>query len=86
MINPTVRTLYIPIIDRQYDLAFDIKNKPKTDIFEIDYHDLLNREKIVKNKWGIIKSRNEAFNHKGELAMSFFVDILAERNPNELKN
>ena len=50
-------------------------------------HEIIEKsEKIVKNKWGIIKSRNEAFNHKGELAMSFIVDILAERNPNNLKN
>lgn len=50
-------------------------------------HEIIEKsEKIVKNKWGIIKSRNEAFNHKGELAMSFIVDILAERNPNNLEN
>ena len=42
-------------------------------------------EKKLQNKWGIIKSRNEAFNHKGELVMTFTIDILAERNPSNLK-
>ena len=48
-------------------------------------HEIIEKsEKIVRNKWGIIKSRNEAFNHKGELVMSFIIDILAERNPDNL--
>ena len=48
-------------------------------------HEIIEKsEKIVQNKWGIIKSRNEAFNHKGELVMSFIIDILAERNPENL--
>ena len=38
-------------------------------------------DKIVRNKWGIIRSRNEAFNHRNELVMRFFIDILAERAP-----
>ena len=41
-------------------------------------------EKVLRNKWGIIRSRNEAFNQYGELAFSFEIDILAERNPNSL--
>ncbi|MBX2884756.1 MAG: hypothetical protein KTR32_32675 [Granulosicoccus sp.] len=38
-------------------------------------------EKVLKNKWGIIRSRNEAFNQHGVLVFSFEIDILAERNP-----
>jgi acyl dehydratase len=38
--------------------------------------------RIVRNKWGIIRSRNEAFNQYNELVMSFVIDILAELNPN----
>jgi len=48
-------------------------------------HEIIEKSnKIVQNKWCIIKSRNEAFNHKGELVMSFIIDILAERNPENL--
>ena len=48
-------------------------------------HEIIEKsEKIVQNKLGIIKSRNEAFNHKSELVMSFIIDILAERNPANL--
>ena len=38
-------------------------------------------EKVVRDRWGIIKSRNEAFNQYNEPVMSFTIDILAERNP-----
>lgn len=38
-------------------------------------------KKIIQKKWGIIRSRNEAFNHRNELVMRFFIDILAERQP-----
>ena len=41
-------------------------------------------DKILRNKWGIITSRNEAFNQYGERVMTFEVDILAERNPDLL--
>lgn len=37
--------------------------------------------KVIKGKWGIIRSRNEAYNQYGELAFTFEIDILAERNP-----
>ncbi len=37
--------------------------------------------KVIRGKWGIIRSRNEAFNHRGELVFSFVIDILAERKP-----
>ena len=48
-------------------------------------HEIIEKsQKILKKKWGIIKSRNEAFNHKGELVMTFVIDILAERNPDNL--
>jgi hypothetical protein len=38
-------------------------------------------EKVVGGKWGIIRSRNEAFNHRGERVLTFAIDILAEREP-----
>lgn len=36
---------------------------------------------IVRDRWGIVRSRNEAFNQYNERVMSFNIDILAERNP-----
>ena len=46
-------------------------------------HEIVEKpDKIVREKWGIIRSRNEAFNHRNELVMRFFIDILAERSPN----
>ena len=45
-------------------------------------HEIVEKpQRVVREKWGIIRSRNEAFNHRGELALSFFIDILAERAP-----
>lgn len=38
----------------------------------------------VREKWGIIRSRNEAYNQYNQLVMSFSIDILAEMN-RELK-
>ena len=38
-------------------------------------------EKVIRGKWGIIRSRNEAFNQYGELVLRFVIDILAERRP-----
>ena len=43
-------------------------------------------DKVVRNRWGIIRSRNEAFNQYGDKVMSFEIDILAERNPENLAN
>ena len=37
-------------------------------------------DKVVRDRWGIIRSRNEAFNQYGNKVMSFEIDILAERN------
>ncbi len=36
---------------------------------------------MVRDRWGVIRSRNEAFNQYNELVMSFTIDILAERSP-----
>jgi acyl dehydratase len=36
---------------------------------------------VLRDKWGIIRSRNEAFNQYNRRVMSFNIDILAERNP-----
>jgi len=38
-------------------------------------------ERVIRDRWGIIRSRNEAFNQYGELVFSFEIDILAERRP-----
>ena len=38
-------------------------------------------DKIIRDTWGVIRSRNEAFNQYNELVMSFTIDILAELNP-----
>ncbi|NIB40357.1 MaoC family dehydratase [Pseudomaricurvus alkylphenolicus] len=38
-------------------------------------------DQVVRGKWGVIRSRNEAFNQYGELVFSFVIDILAERRP-----
>jgi acyl dehydratase len=40
-------------------------------------------DKVVGGRWGIIRSRNEAFNHRGERVLNFAIDILAERAPAE---
>ena len=39
---------------------------------------------VLRDKWGIIRSRNEAFNQDNRRVMSFNIDILAERNPDLL--
>ena len=41
-------------------------------------------EKVVRDRWGIIRSRNEAFNQYNERVMRFNIDILAERKPGGL--
>lgn len=41
-------------------------------------------EKVVRDRWGIIRSRNEAFNQYNERVMRFNIDILAERKPGVL--
>jgi len=38
-------------------------------------------DKVIRNKWDIIRSRNEAYNQYGELVFAFEIDILAERRP-----
>lgn len=38
-------------------------------------------ERVIRERWGVIRSRNEAFNQYHERVMSFDIDILAERNP-----
>ena len=45
-------------------------------------HEIVEKpEKVIRDKWGIIRSRNEAFNHRGDLVLRFYIDILAERAP-----
>ncbi len=43
-------------------------------------------DKIVRGQWGIIRSRNEAYNQYGELVFTFEIDILAELNPDNRSN
>ncbi len=38
-------------------------------------------DKVLRNKWGIIRSRNEAVDQDGQVVMTFVIDILAERRP-----
>lgn len=38
-------------------------------------------DRVVRDRWGIICSRNEAFNQYGSKVMAFEIDILAERAP-----
>ena len=38
-------------------------------------------DKVIRDRWGIIRSRNEAYNQYGELVFTFEIDILAERRP-----
>jgi len=38
-------------------------------------------DRVIRDKWGIIRSRNEAFNQNGERVCSFIANILAERDP-----
>ena len=44
------------------------------------YEIISKSDKVVRDRWGIIRSRNEAFNQYGNKVMSFEIDILAERN------
>lgn len=43
------------------------------------YEIISKSDKIVRDRWGIIRSRNEAFNQYGNKVMTFEIDILAER-------
>jgi len=43
------------------------------------YEIISKSDKVVRDKWGIIRSRNEAFNQYGSKVMTFEIDILAER-------
>jgi len=48
-------------------------------------HEIIEKtDKIIRDKWGVIRSRNEAVNNRGELVLRFYVDILAERDPAKL--
>ena len=38
-------------------------------------------DRVIREKWGLIRSRNEAFNQYGNKVMQFEIDILAERRP-----
>jgi acyl dehydratase len=45
-------------------------------------HEIIEKPaKVIRGKWGIIRSRNEICNHRGDLVMSFVIDIFAERAP-----
>ena len=43
------------------------------------------KDKVIADKWGIIRSRDETANHRGELVLRFLVEILAKRDPAKLE-
>lgn len=43
------------------------------------YEIISKSDKVIRNQWGVIRSRNEAFNQYGSKVMTFEIDILAER-------
>lgn len=44
-------------------------------------HEIIDKpNRVIRENWGIIRSRNEAFNHKDELVPRFNIDILADRS------
>jgi len=43
------------------------------------YEIIAKSDKVIRDKWGIITSRNEAFNQYSNKVMQFEIDILAER-------
>ena len=48
-------------------------------------HEIVEKKnKVIADKWGIISSRDEAVNQRGELVLRFFGEILAERDPAKL--
>lgn len=47
------------------------------------YEIISKSDRVVRDKWGIIRSRNEAFNQNNERVLVFVADILAERNPEQ---
>ncbi len=49
------------------------------------YEIIAKPDHVIRGKWGVIKSRNEAFNQYNRRVMSFSIDILAERNPDGLR-
>ncbi|MEC8724743.1 MAG: dehydratase [Pseudomonadota bacterium] len=45
-------------------------------------HEIIDKPSgVVRERWGTIRSRNEAFNHRDEIVLRFNIDILAERSP-----
>jgi acyl dehydratase len=43
------------------------------------YEIIAKPDRVIRDKWGLICSRNEAFNQYGNKVMQFEIDILAER-------
>ncbi len=44
------------------------------------YEIIAKSDGVIRDRWGSIRSRNEAFNQYGNKVMSFEIDILAERS------
>ena len=45
-------------------------------------HEIIDKPSgVVRESWGTIRSRNEAFNQRDEIVLRFNIDILAERSP-----
>ena len=45
------------------------------------YEIIAKPDREIREKWGLIRSRNEAFNQYNNKVMQFEIDILAERQP-----
>ena len=45
------------------------------------YEIIAKPDRVIREKWGLIRSRNEAFNQYSNKVMQFEIDILAERRP-----
>ncbi|NDH41838.1 MAG: dehydratase [Gammaproteobacteria bacterium] len=45
------------------------------------YEIIAKPDRVIREKWGLIRSRNEAFNQYSSKVMQFEIDILAERRP-----
>ena len=43
------------------------------------YEIISKSDKVVRDRWGVVRSRNEAFNQYGNKVLTFEIDILAER-------
>ena len=50
------------------------------------YEIIAKPDRVIREKWGLVRSRNEAFNQYRAKVMQFEIDILAERRPENSNN